>query len=147
MPEKTKKILLLLVLTTFAIVAGQLIFGGSALDEYKKTANTQLEPAAEQVLNQALQCIEKDDMKALFGLMFSSDYGVFRAKYEQGLFAVKDFMPVQITGKVRKVTKSTSNNVLVEVFSIKRNSNYYVSLVEYKGSWKVAGISSFKLPE
>ena len=38
MPEKTKKILLLLVLTTFAIVAGQLIFGGSALDEYKKTA-------------------------------------------------------------------------------------------------------------
>ena len=147
MQNKKKNILLAVLFIAALAVVLKLIFGGSTLDEYKKTADTKLEPAMEKTVNYVLKCIEKDDMRALFKVMFSSDYGLFTSNYTKGLFAQKDFMPAKLTGKVRTVSKSSTRNVMVEVYSEKRKCNYFISLVEYKNEWKVAAIGNFKLPK
>ena len=147
MSNRTKKIGILCIAAVAMVVVLNMIWGSSAIDEYKKTTPTELPSAAEKVLHEVLTCIEKDDMKKLYSMMFSSDYGIFTSNYAKGLFAEKDFCPVKITGNIRKVAKSTSNNVLIEIISIKRSKSYYISLVEYKNTWKVAGISQFKLPK
>lgn len=128
------------------LLAVHLIFSGDSLDDYKKTTETPVAAEAEQLVQTAIKYIQNDDMKALFGLMYSNDYGLFVSNYERGLFAEKDFAPVKFTGRNRKVAKSTTENVLVEVHSEKRQKNYWISMVKRKGEWRVAGISSFELP-
>ena len=147
MSEKNKKILIGLVIAALLVVLVNLFFRSSQLDEYKNTVAVELAPEVEQFAIEVLQYIEKDDMKRLFQVMFSSDYGLFQSNYVKGLFAQKDFAPAEFTGKIRKVSKSSTENIMIELHSVNRNTNYWLSLVKTQTGWKVAGISNFELPK
>ena len=98
MSNKTKKIGILCVAAVAMVVVLNMIWGSSAIDEYKKTAETALTPDAEKVLHEVLTCIEKDDMKKLYEINTNfcvghADYAFSGIRYPEGNKPVGSIWP------------------------------------------------------
>lgn len=99
------------------------------------------DPAVRAVLDQALDLIQKDDMKALRKLMVNGDPMAFDENYRKYLFAQKDFCPAEVR-TMRQIARGTVTFFQADVFSTGRKQLYCFTFENKKGAWKIGAIEA-----
>lgn len=140
--RQNRLLIFLLSIFIFLLVTGIWLWNPSdPLNELKNKQETDLPPDAEKAVRQALKYIEKHDMKSLFKIMVSQDGDFFQGVYVNGLFATKDFCPAElIEMSAQRLTKSSVDHVIVQIYSKPRNKYYSMGLHKIKGQYNVSSI-------
>lgn len=101
------------------------------------------DPAVRAALDNALELIQKDDMKKLRGMMADGDPMTFDENYRKYLFAQKDFCPAEVRS-MRQVARGTVTFFQADVFSSRRRQLYRFTFENKKGIWKIGAIEAVK---
>ena len=133
-------VLLLLMLTALAVLI-RLRFPPDPLAKYRKTVEVRLPEAARKTAETALAHIAANDMDALFGMMANQDGILFKGRYVDGIFSGNDFAPAKLSGEVRKLEHSSIPHLMIRVHSVPRDRDYWITLLERDGGYRIGSIS------
>ena len=132
---------LLLVLLLALGMLLRLRFPPDPLAKYRTTVRSPLPEAARHTAETALAYIAADEMDNLFRMMANQDGILFRGRYIAGIFAGNDFAPASISGEARKLEHSSVPHLMIRVHSEPRDRDYWITLLERDGGYRIGSIS------
>ena len=132
--------LLLMMLLALGVLL-RLRFPPDPLAKFRKTVEVQLPETARRTAETALAHIAANDMDALFGMMANRDGILFKGRYVDGIFAGNDFVPARLSGEVRRLEHSSIPHLMIRVHSVPRKRDYWITLLERDGEYRIGSIS------
>ncbi len=142
MAKLNRKRLMALLATALVLstVAFRLFHPKDPLADLKRMEPVELSGEARQTVEQALKHIADGEMDQLFAMLLVRDAQLFQVNFLQDVLNKEQgaFTPATVVGSPRRLVVSSHDNLLVRLHSEPRNEDYYLSLVDNQGAYRIA---------